>query len=289
MIKAKRLGPLALTTPNIDSMVRYYSETIGLEVTSHSEGRVVLATQVGQEAIILQDGKGPGVASLSFQIAPNASLDEVRAFLEQKGIACERRRSFTPCIDEVVTFADPAGTSINLFSSCRFLEHRVAPRGIAPLKLGHVAFFTTDVQKAADFYQQVLGFRVSDWKHDTAVFMRCGIEHHVINFFRSDRARLHHLAFETKDYSDLCRVSDFLTISGFKLDWGPGRHNIGHNIACYHSNSDKVRIEIFTEMDIMPDEELGYFAPRPWHQDRPQFPKVWPDDTPRNYWIPDAP
>jgi len=23
------------------------------------------------------------------------------------------------------------------------------------------------------------------------------------------------------------------------------------------------------------DEELGYFDPRPWHQDRPQRPKVW--------------
>jgi hypothetical protein len=95
--------------------------------------------------------------------------------------------------------------------------------------------------------------------------------------------------FESKDCSDLCRVSDFLTISGFKLDWGPGRHNIGHNIACYHSNSDKVRVEFYAEMDIMPDEDLGYFAPRPWHQDRPQYPKVWPDETPRNYWVPDAP
>jgi hypothetical protein len=30
----------------------------------------------------------------------------------------------------------------------------------------------------------------------------------------------------------------------------------------------------------MHDEELGYFEPRPWHQDRPQRPKVWGDDTP---------
>ena len=29
---------------------------------------------------------------------------------------------------------------------------------------------------------------------------------------------------------------------------------------------------------------LGYFDPRPWHQDRPQKPKVWPKDTLRNYW-----
>ena len=27
-----------------------------------------------------------------------------------------------------------------------------------------------------------------------------------------------------------------------------------------------------------------YFDPRPWHQDRPQRPKVWGPDTLRNYW-----
>jgi hypothetical protein len=37
-------------------------------------------------------------------------------------------------------------------------------------------------------------------------------------------------------------------------------------------------------MDQMKDEALGYFDPRPWHQDRPQRPKVWGPDTLRNYW-----
>jgi hypothetical protein len=37
-------------------------------------------------------------------------------------------------------------------------------------------------------------------------------------------------------------------------------------------------------MDQMSNEALGYFDPRPWHQDRPQYPKVWPKDTLRNYW-----
>jgi hypothetical protein len=37
-------------------------------------------------------------------------------------------------------------------------------------------------------------------------------------------------------------------------------------------------------MDQMKDEALGYFEPRPWHEDMPQRPKVWPIDTSRNYW-----
>jgi hypothetical protein len=47
-----------------------------------------------------------------------------------------------------------------------------------------------------------------------------------------------------------------------------------------------VVIEFFCEMDRIHDEELGFFEPRPWHQDRPQRPKVWSDDTPSNWWEP---
>ena len=68
------------------------------------------------------------------------------------------------------------------------------------------------------------------------------------------------------------------------LVWGPGRHIIGHNVAAYHRNADQVRVELFCEMDQIKDEALGYFDPRPWHQDRPQVPKTWPKDTLRNYW-----
>ena len=44
------------------------------------------------------------------------------------------------------------------------------------------------------------------------------------------------------------------------------------------------RVEMFCDLDVMYDEELGYFEPRPWHEDRPQRPKVWPADTWRAQW-----
>jgi hypothetical protein len=34
----------------------------------------------------------------------------------------------------------------------------------------------------------------------------------------------------------------------------------------------------------MPDEELGYFEPRPWHRDNPQRPKVWEPGPTANIW-----
>jgi hypothetical protein len=34
----------------------------------------------------------------------------------------------------------------------------------------------------------------------------------------------------------------------------------------------------------MKDEALGYFDPRPWHQDRPQRPKVWDSHQVASIW-----
>jgi catechol 2,3-dioxygenase-like lactoylglutathione lyase family enzyme len=286
MIQVKRLGPVTLRTSDIKAMTAYYNDTVGLSPALAMSDRVVMATQVGYEAIILQRDDGPRLESLSFQISPKMSLNEAEQILKQQNLEVTRRTALTPGIAEAIEFTDPTGTRVQLFAECNVSRERYMPRGVSPLKIGHVGQFVTDVKGAADFYCKVLGFRVSDWSADRAVFLRCGIDHHTINFFYNEQPRLHHVAFEVKDWAEMCRVSDFLAGAGFELDWGPGRHFIGHNIACYHSNFEKVRVEFYTEMDMMLDEDLGYFAPRPWHGDRPQVPKVWPEYVPRNYWIP---
>ena len=134
------------------------------------------------------------------------------------------------------------------------------------------------------FYTDVLGFKVSDWMGDRFSFLRCGVDHHTVNFVRYEEARLHHIAFEVRDMAELQRSCDFLARNGIQLVWGPIRHVVGHNIAAYHRNPDDQRVELFCELDIMRDEALGYFEPRPWHEDFPQRPKVWPADTLRAYW-----
>jgi hypothetical protein len=93
-----------------------------------------------------------------------------------------------------------------------------------------------------------------------------------------------HAAFELIDWGHVRTACDTLGRHKRTILWGPLRHGIGHNIAVYHRDPDDNVIEFYTEMDQMKDEALGYFDPRPWHQDRPQVPKTWPRETLRNYW-----
>jgi len=286
MLHVKRAGHSTLTTPDIGRMVDYFIRIVGLSLIAREKDRAILATKSGLEAIALERGDAAGAPRLSFQIAPGSDLAEVAAQLDEAGIKSERRHDITPGIHQALAFKDPKGTTLEIFADTAFAEDDDDFTGVMPLKLGHIAYQCPDVAGMVKFYCDMLGFRVSDWRSNFFAFLRCSRDHHTVNFLRDRNTAIHHIAFEVRDWSDIKRACDLLAKNQIKLTWGPLRHIIGHNIAIYHKSPDGVVIEFFCEMDQMHDEELGFFEPRPWHQDRPQRPKVWGDDTPANWWGP---
>jgi catechol-2,3-dioxygenase len=284
MIKVKRLGHATLATPDLEQQTDYYSRILGLSIIEKSKDRVILGSKQGLEAIELVRGEAGALKRVSFQIAPDSDLGDVVKALQKDGIRCERRKGISQGVAEAVTFEDPKGTPIDLYAEYAFAKPDDIPGIFNILKLGHVAYRVLDVQKIVKFYCDVLGFRVSDWRGDFFVFLRCNTDHHSLNFIIDEKPQLHHIAFEVIDWSEIHKAIDYLAHNKIHLVWGPGRHVIGHNVATYHRNADLVRVEIFTEMDQMKDEALGYFDPRPWHQEFPLYPKMHGPETLRNYW-----
>jgi catechol-2,3-dioxygenase len=284
MIEVKRLGHATFNTPDLERIVDYWTRIIGLTLVHKEKNRAFLATKYGEEAIAVETGEGANLARSAFQIAPGSELADVQKELAKHGIKSELRADISPGVAKAIVFSDPKGTVVEIYSDYRHAGRDTVEQGVMPLKFGHLAYRCKDPVKVTSFYTDVLGFKVSDWMGDRFSFLRCGRDHHSVNFARYDEERLHHIAFEVSDMAEVQRSSDFLARNGIQLVWGPIRHLVGHNIAAYHRNPDDQRIEIFAEMDIMRDEALGYFEPRPWHQDFPQRPMTWPEDTLRAYW-----
>ena len=297
MIRVKRLGHATLTTPDIERQVAYWHDIIGLSVVDKGEDYCVLGTRMGQECILLERAPEQGfLRRLSFQVAPGSDLGELAAKLKAAGVKSERRQDISPGVREAIVFHDPKGTLLEVYADYKFAPGDGNEKGISPVKFGHVAYRVNDVQKITKFYCDVLGFRVSDWIGDHFSFLRCGVDHHSVNFVRFDDEKLHHIAFELRDWGAIHDACDYLAQKKIQLVWGPLRHIVGHNIAAYHRNPDEIRVELFAEMDLMKDEELGYWEPRPWHEERPLRPKVWDKKTWRSAWgfgsfgtIPDFP
>jgi catechol 2,3-dioxygenase-like lactoylglutathione lyase family enzyme len=284
MIKAKRIGHASFTAADLDQEIDHYREVVGLHLIDREPSRAFLATNSGQLAVVLEQGSHNRCARLSFEVSPALSLSDMARELSSLGLQSEVRSDDIPGLATVLEFTDTKGTKIELFSEPRFVPKGPAAGGAIAIKLGHLAFAVPDPRATAAFYEQVLGFRVSDWIGDYFVFLRCGPDHHTVNFIRGSKAQMHHIAFEMRDTAHLHNCLDQLGQKRVEILWGPVRHGPGHNIAAYHLNPAGHMVEFFAELDRMSDEENDFFDPRPWHRDLPQRPKVWDPKLQRDMW-----
>lgn len=279
MIQVTKIGHAAFQTTNLEALLSYYTNVIGLTLTDlGSNGTAYLSCGVDHHTIILYPATENRLHHIAFQLDQSVPLREAAKQLHDAGIPGEIQSDAQPGIPELLQLSDPDGNSIQLYSDIQHVNGGFGGTGITPVKLGHVAMYVSDVKKTAEFYQQMLGFRVSDWLEDFFVFLRCNIDHHTMNFLQFKRKNeLFHIAFELRDWAHVQAACDLLSRHDLSLAWGPGRHGMGHNIFTYHRDPDHNLVELFTEIDIMGSEDLGYFEPRPWHEDYPQKPKVWKD------------
>jgi catechol 2,3-dioxygenase-like lactoylglutathione lyase family enzyme len=289
MIKARRLRHVCFSTPDPARQAEYYQSIVGLGRVARDSDQLFLATESDELAVILEAGAEAACKRIAFEVAPDIDPVDLRADLSASGIASDIRSDSGPGISRSLVFVDADGTEIELVSGWTASPVKTPVGGIAANRLGHVAMYTADPQRTQKFYSEVLGFRVSDWIEQSFVFMRCGADHHSLNFVAGERRGINHIAFELRDSSHMHRACDLLGRNRMQILWGPVRHGPGHNVAVYHRNPDGQIVEMFFDLDRMTDEELGYFEPQPWHRDRPQRPKVWVG-LPRDIWgLPPAP
>ncbi|MET4781540.1 VOC family protein [Glaciihabitans sp. UYNi722] len=282
-----KIGYVGFETTDVDRMVDHYTNTLDFVLVEGDSKRAFLTTSFDHHSMVIE--KAPDAKARSFvgfQI--QGDLDSAENGLKDKGYAVERRSDIGPATPDVLVVLEPmTGTPIHLYDE-QSGSRVSAFDALTPTKLGHVAAFTPDLAPMQAFYQDLLGFKWSDTVSDFFVFMRCNSDHHAANFMASTKfSGMHHVAFETRDSTHLQLLLDHMASRDVRLEWGPGRHGPGHNIFTYHRDPDGNNIELFTQLDTIVSEELGYFEPRPWHSDFPQRPKTWEADlATMNSWGP---
>jgi catechol-2,3-dioxygenase len=290
MIRVRKIAHACYEVLDLDKQLAYYTDIIGLTLSAKDKDAAYLSSTIDHHSVVLKKGPHPKCTHIGFQIGPDDDLKEFEKQTAAMNIKVSSKKDPEPTISDMVTFQDPKGTIMEVFKRPEPQRQKFQTKGVVPHKLGHVAFHCEDVQTVTKFYCDVLGFRVSDWMGDFFSFLRCGVDHHTINLIGTGSNRHFHTAFELRDWSHLQTACDFLSINGYRMLWGPGRHGIGHNLFAYHQSPAGLITELFAELDQMKDEALGYFEPRPWHRDNPQKPKVWPKDpTAANLWGPMPP
>ncbi len=170
-------------------------------------------------------------------------------------------------------FFDPDGRVLEVSADVTPRAFReVEPTESRPRKLSHVVLNTPDIDGTRWFYEQVLGFRVSDWLGDAMCFLRCNREHHAIALFRAPHVSVNHISFEMRGVDEFMRGTGRLVRSGNRPLWGPGRHGPGNNTFSYFRDSEGFVVEYTTELEHI-DEARGW-CPQVWEM-TPEKSDLW--------------
>lgn len=283
MLKPSKLGYAELAVKDMDAMENYYSNVLGFTLVERDgNGKRYFSSGLDHHNIILTPSNQSNLLSIGFQLASNISLREARNLLQEKGIEAELKSDPEPGVPEIIELQDPDGFIVRLYANIDMPAPGFNENGIIPQKLGHLALGSMQPLKTAQFYQEILNFYYTDRIGERANFLTCNRDHHVLNVSNLGQLigqpNLYHIAFELKDASHQYKSLDILTKNGIQVLWGPTRHTAGHNIAAYHHDPDGNLVELFIDMDqLIPG--LGYFDPRPWHEELPLKPRYWDDNA----------
>ena len=279
MSRAFQLGFIELGTQRIEPELRYYTEVIGAKVTeSEADGSAYLSLGLDHHNIALRASAQTGMRCFGLQVTKDIAIEDWATRIKKHGLNPSIKTDARPGVSKLVEVVEPGGHLLQLYSQMSLPAPGFGARGIVPNKLGHIAIMSPEAQRSVQFFEDVLGFSITDRIEPGATFLTCNRDHHVLNLVTAPFQKLHHIAFELKGRSQHHDAADLLSSNQIPIVWGPARHTAGHNLASYHFDPDQVLVELYADMDVF-IPELGWFEPRPWHETLPLRPQVWQRGT----------
>ncbi|MDG1738760.1 MAG: VOC family protein [Paracoccaceae bacterium] len=272
-IRVNHLRGIMMRAPGITATTDFYTNLWGLHVAHAEDGRTYLRG-TGEEPFIygLKDGSTYGIEYVHFGMPDKTSIKELYKQLVQKdaqtlGEPADLDGPFGGFGFEAL---DPDGRRLRISAdlTMRESDHVHA----YPRKVSHVVLNSPDMDRTQAWYEDVLGFRTSDYSADQMVFLRCGSDHHAIALVRAQYPSVNHVAFEMPGIDGYMRGIGRMKQQGQVPSWGPGRHGPGDNPFAYFVSPSGFVIEFTSEVQQI--DESTHEA-KVWSRTDPEAMDQW--------------
>ena len=195
--------------------------------------------------ISLYGAENDGVRFIGWEVDTREGLEELGQRLSDNGVKVKRgtrEQIEERAVMDLICFDDPDGFKTEIyFNGIRDYTPFCPVRSrsgftTGALGLGHVVVHCKDRAATTEFYQDMLGFRISDyihWPDNTgktakATFLHCNPRHHslalVNESFGLQGGEFNHLMLEAKSLDDVGRAYDVVNERGFPIALTMGRH-----------------------------------------------------------------
>jgi catechol 2,3-dioxygenase len=295
------LAYVHLNTPNLGAMGLFYWDQLGLRAAFRlaSDGlQTLLPSEIAgmpsseslllcgpERKILLSRADRAGLKEIGLEVVSHRWREACLILRKFDAVTVEQH----PIFKKAMAITDPEGNRI-VFG----LGSRVAKRVIAqkvstqlanesavskhrplPARLQHFGLGSARISELAAFYQNKIGFALSDYvtgedRKLRSTFMRGSDEHHLVALFSNGKPGLDHFSFEAPDWNGIRDWADHFARFDTKIFWGAGRHGVGNNLFIFVHDPDGNMVEISAELDSVP---LGQ-APGHWSFDYKAF-NLW--------------
>lgn len=251
---------------------RQFFQDLGLQLVQDEANRLGFETLNGGKVVVAHSSHpalptgieaDPTLREVVWGVESAADLDAIRGRMQhQPGFVDEGHR--LGCQDpnglsvkvqvSVKRAVDLPSAKTNTWSDrARVDEPSPAYSRATPVEVGHVVFFVKDLAACTAFYQEVLGFVVSDRYPGRGAFMRCAPRagHHDLFLLElpTPKAGLNHVAFTVRDLHEVIGGGLHMSRCGWDTELGPGRHPISSALFWYFMSPAGALVEYYTDED----------------------------------------
>lgn len=236
----EQLGYLHFEVSDLAAWESFATGVLGLGVARRWDGGLSLCMDGHAQRFFVTSGPADDLVAVGWQVADEEALEAVVARLRAAGHAVDEAPASEAAARQVVRLfstRDPAGLRVELF----FGPAKAAERFVSPLVasgfvadehgLGHLVVSSPDEAATARFYQELLGFKLSDritcefYGHPVDItFLHTNPRHHSLAFGGPQPKRLHHFLLETRSVDDVGLALDRAVRHGVRIAQMLGRH-----------------------------------------------------------------
>ncbi len=249
-----RASHIAFTVRDLQRSRDFYTEVVGLVVSDEDRDTLYLrgVEERSHHSLVLKRTDGaPACVRTGLRVRNEEDLDKAKFFFELRGIKAKFVEA--PFQSRTLHATDVSGTPIELCASMprfeRVDQRFEALRGAGALRFDHYQQTVPDVIQATAFYTS-LGFRIVDYMvvggEPVGVFLQAKESPYDVVVLRRTGPAIHHFAYIVNGIHEIIRACDIAGSLGLGdcVEYGPGRHSLGHSYYVYLLDPDGHRLEL---------------------------------------------
>jgi catechol-2,3-dioxygenase len=229
-----QIRSVEMGTPDIVKSEEFYLTAWGLNVAARRDN-VVYLRGTGQDHHVLALHPHPSaeILSVTFRAGSEKDLRRIAALVVSHDGALleDLQRNDGPEGGLAIMVSTPEGYILRFVFGDETNPHDAA-RKDHPLRLAHVNLNCADIEATQRFFQNALGFCLTD-RSKMMSFLRCNDDHHSVVLADSGMNGMNHIAFLVPDLESVMRASGRMIDHGYPIGWGVGRHGPGDNVFAY--------------------------------------------------------